>query len=165
MEALQILRQHIPLSAEEWAKTAPLFQPLHLHKGETWVKQGQLALAWAIVEEGILRTYRLIDGKPEFTVCFCEEGRCTTSIESYMLEIPSNCTITAATDVKLRVIQKEAWQHLVIQEPVWAQLERKLLAGELMELEQHTTQLVLEDATARYLKLKEKQPLVIARLT
>ncbi|RYZ19507.1 MAG: Crp/Fnr family transcriptional regulator [Chitinophagaceae bacterium] len=161
------LLQHIatfhPLSAGARAAIAPAFEEVHLEKGASLVRPGQICRHLYFLESGALRGYYLADGK-EVTHWFALAEEFVTSFHSFSTGTASVEHVQLLEDAVLWSISKERLAGLLDQHH---ELERALrIAYEryYIRLEERFLNAQFRSAADRYRDVLEGQPELLQRV-
>lgn len=112
-EEIEILRSH--------------FQEEELTKNDFFTKTGKYCNKLSLVKSGLLRIYRLSDGK-EITQWISTPNYFVTEISSFFFDQPSRLSIQALTNVKLLTIDKKNYSELSKKLPKWKEIETQFIA-------------------------------------
>lgn len=134
-----------------------------LKAGDYFLREGVICKSIAFVEEGMMRTFYLSDGK-EVTNCFCKEGTIATSYSSLITQKSSEIAIQAIEPTKLTVLTYKDLQKLYNADGFWQQVGRLASENEFINSECHHRFLNHLSATDRYLQTLEKEPDLLQRV-
>jgi CRP-like cAMP-binding protein len=111
----------VPL--DDIAKINAFFKPVHLQKGDYFLRTGRQADRLGFVQSGIIREYLYVDDK-EVTKWISTKGYFVVDLSSFVFKQPARWNIQALTDCTLWVIDSNDYQRLGELIPGWAALEK-----------------------------------------
>lgn len=152
MDLAQTLRQYIAIDDDTLHDVLLYFKPLHLAKGDFWVKSGQICTQLAYVSKGLLRTWYTAK-EQEVTHWISDEGYFDTALSSFTYKTPSRWNLQAITDCELFVIECDAHQHLMAKYAAWMAFENHALVYAYLGLEERMFSHLYMTAQERYDKL------------
>lgn len=134
-EEIEILRSH--------------FYEEELTQKEFFTQTGKYCQKLSLVKSGILRIYRLSDGK-EITQWISTPNYFVTEISSFFFGQPSRLSIQALTNVEMLTIDKKSYSELSKKLPKWKEIEMQFIAKCFAMLEDRVFSHLSMNAEARY---------------
>ncbi|WP_268224608.1 Crp/Fnr family transcriptional regulator [Sinomicrobium oceani] len=159
------IESYVPLSDPAWNALQSITRFRELKKGETLLREGQIAKYLHFICKGALRTYFTDKDGNVYNKNLFMEGRFAASKVSLLQHSPSYFAIEALEDTVLINIAYSSYRKLIhenadIRNFYIAYIEKNWI----IEKEQQEISLVMENATERYLKLLEKHPDIDQRI-
>ena len=139
------------------ANILAVFEPVHVSKGDFFLKSGNVCRQMAFIESGYMRMYDIANGK-EITLWIGSEGRFITSLSSFVFQTNNMWNIQAITDCKLYVINRENHFNLCKSEPKWLEFDNLLLAHSFALLEKNMFSQLHTSAKQRFHNLLKEEP-------
>lgn len=134
-EEIEILRSH--------------FSEEQLAKNEYFTQTGKYCKKLSLVKSGLLRIYRLSDGK-EITQWISTPNYFVTEISSFFFDQPSRLSIQALTNVELLTIDNQRYSELCKKLPKWKKIETQFIAKCFAILEDRVFSHLSMSAEGRY---------------
>jgi CRP-like cAMP-binding protein len=128
------------------------------------LREGQINDTIYYVQKGLLRVYRIHDGK-EINTWFVKEGEFINSVPSFYYEIPSEEYIEAVEDSEIMEIKKNTYNFLLKNNLKLAMFIIDQLYVNLCEYHSQCQSLRFLTAEKKFEFLKEKKPEVLERLS
>lgn len=138
-----------PLTQGEVDLLRSYFQEEKLSKGDFFAETGKRCNKLSLVKSGLLRIYRLADGK-EITQWISTPNYLVTEISSFFFDQHSRLTISAITDVELLTINKKSYLELSEAMPKWKEIETQFIAKCFATLEDRVFTHLSMSAEERY---------------
>ena len=133
------------------------FQLKQYEKGAYFNKQGKVCSSIAFIVEGTCVLQYVIDGRV-YVRWAGLKNTFATSIASFFNEEPSENEIVFLTDATVYEINKDDFDTLIENYPVFQKLAFRTLVGELQKYQYLTDLLITTKGTERYLKFRERYP-------
>lgn len=154
-----------PISERSWKLIENIIEFQTLKKGETLVKNGEIAKNLHFVAKGILRAFITDQLGNFYNKNLFMENSFAGSKVSLMLQSPSDFTIEALEDSIIINLNYKKYILLInenedLKNFYIAHLEKNWI----IDKEQREVALVMQNATERYLKLLEKHPSIAERV-
>lgn len=111
VDLLYVLEQLVPLNDEEKELIINSFRPLHLKKGEFFLRAGTVNRSVAFLQSGLVR-YFVLKNDEESTFEFTKEGEFVCDYQSFNNRSPSIQNIEAIEDCELLVIDYPKLQNI-----------------------------------------------------
>lgn len=137
------------LNNEEIKILRSYFYEQKLSKNEFFTQTDKYCKKLSLVKSGLLRIYRLSDGK-EITQWISTPNNFVTEISSFFFDQPSRVSIQALTDVKLLTINKEEYSELNEKLTKWKEIETEFIAKCFAILEDRVFTHLSMSAAERY---------------
>ncbi len=137
------------LSNEEMETIRSSFYKEELAKNEFFAQTGKYCQKMSLVKSGLLRIYRLSDGK-EITQWILTSNYFVTEISSFFFGQPSRFYIQALTDVELFTMDKKSHLELTKKLPKWKEMETQFIAKCFSILEDRVFSHLSMSAEERY---------------
>lgn len=132
------------------------FTPLTLEKDAHFLLAGDVPTRIGFLVSGLMRMYYVdLDGN-EYTKSIIPAGDFITSHSALILREPSPLYIRAEQPSQILVLSYEDYEQL--DAPHWQIVRRKLVERLYIKKEKRERQLLLDDATTRYLTFLEEFP-------
>lgn len=163
----QLQRTLMALAAipdEEWRKAEALFRPRSIPAGVHFAEAGKRAQTLAFVITGLLRLYYLDHSGNDYTKSFCAENSFVGAYSSLLLGEPSRLFIVTLEDSILLEADYDAYQQLAQSHICWQMVNRQLAESLFIKKEKRESELLLDDATTRYLTFQAEFPGLESRL-
>lgn len=133
------------------------FSPLTLKKNEFLVKEKEVCKYFCYIEEGILQHALLVDDE-EKTTYLALKNSFTSSLKSFLLDVPSRKHIKAIHDCKLWVIDQKSFQKLLKENQTFHDFYYALIEKQICLIDDYRIDLLTLTPEERYKKLLETEP-------
>lgn len=137
------------LTNEEIEILQSFFYEEELTKNEFFTQTDKYCNKLSLVKSGLLRIYRLSDGK-EITQWISTPNYFVTEISSFFFDQPSRLSIQALTNVELLTIDKKSYSELNKKLPKWKEIETQFIAKCFAVLEDRVFSHLSMSAEERY---------------
>ena len=154
---LQRLNQLVLLNPQQQKELCKVVQAVELPEDEFLLEKGQVSNHIYFVVEGVVRSFCEADGK-EVTRWFCFEGHFAASYFSFVYRQPSEDSMILIADSKLLSISYGDLQNLSHKDPVWVDLNRRLLEYYYTDLLKRVMSFQTQSTAERYNRLLQEQP-------
>jgi CRP-like cAMP-binding protein len=151
-ELEKYIQAYFGVAKEDIAKIVSFFQPVHIKKGDYFLKTGRKSDRLGFVQSGIIREYLLVDDK-EITKWISTNGYFVVDLSGFYFHQPSRLNIQALSDCELYVIDAENYQKIGHRIPGWAELEKLFIAKCFTALEDRIITHLSLTAEERYHRL------------
>lgn len=158
MEVLKFAYQHPLLSATDLELIFQAHQCVSLDKGDFILEKGQVARAYYIMEEGLVRSFLYDYEGHDITTGFMGKNEVVIEIASFFQRIPTQEYMQCISDCRLWRIDYQDFQNLFHQIPAFREWGRTWMAYELYLSKKRATEIITEPAKQRYLHLLEEKP-------
>jgi len=160
-EPLKYIYRHPLLSEQEldqiWgAHTAMIFK-----KGEVLLKEAEVATAYYLLEEGIVRSFVHDYDNNEITTEFFCARDIVIIPASLFQQRPSQENLQAVTSCKLWKIDYESFQRLFHSIEGVREWGRVWFSHQLFNMKQRSLDMITETASSRYEKLLKEKPQIV----
>ena len=142
----------------EIAKAMKIFQPTSVRKGEFLQRAGEVPRTLGFIVSGVIRLFFLTPDGDEITRSFRVEKSFVSSYSALLLGEPSRLFLQALEPTFLLVTPYSAYQELTAEHLCWQIMDRKFAQQLFIRQEQRECELLLDDATTRYLKFRAEYP-------
>lgn len=133
------------------------FTPLTLKKNEFLVKENEVCKYFCFIEEGILQHALLVDDE-EKTTYLGLKNSFTSSLKSFLLDIPSRKFVKAIHECKLWVIDQDSFQKLLKENKTFHDFYYTLIEKQICLIDDYRIDLLTLTPEERYKKLLENEP-------
>ena len=131
--------------------------PTSVKKNALIFMAGKPCLKMWYVKSGMVRAYRIIDGR-DITFFFFSKNDFATDYESYLTEQDSPLFLEALTDCELLVFSKRAIMELYELDPQYERLGRRMTELSYLSATARLKQFQTDSLLMRYQKLMSKDP-------
>ena len=132
-------------------------------KGDHFLNLNQVSRHIAFIDSGLTMHYSLHDGI-EIPCNFSLEGDWMGSLKSFTTGLPTQIAIKALEDTWIREMSGEQAQKLFLSSPRWLQFKNHLVQSVFFTITQHSADLAMLDAKARYYKFMQEKPDLMNRV-
>ena len=147
-----------PLQEETMEKLLSLCVVKDYKKKSVLCDFGEVCPGTFFVIDGICRTF-VIDSKgKEVNKSLVNTGKLFTSLKSLLFKTPSEYRIETLTDCKLIYLEFESFLYMVENYPDFSHYNFRLTDYLLMQVEDHVTNLLVNNATKKYQELQKRIP-------
>nr|WP_319270759.1 Crp/Fnr family transcriptional regulator [uncultured Draconibacterium sp.] len=146
------ISSYFGLSNKRLDEIAALFAETELNKGAYFIKTGQYCDKLSFIQSGFIRVFSQCNEK-EVTQWIGGKDYFLTEINSFLFDQPARWNIRALTDCKLFTLDKTNYRHLKEIVPNWDEIEKKIIAGCFVTLENRIFDQLSLSAEERYNKL------------
>lgn len=136
-----------------------------LIKGEMLYKVGNVPSSFSYVYSGLLRAFIVHDNGNEYSKNFFDQGSYPGSMRALLLSEPSQFTIDALEASVVIEIDFSAYRYLLTQHHDLASFHIAYLEDRwVISKERNEIDIVMEDATERYMKFLQEHPNLQGRI-
>lgn len=161
---IQLFASFNLLSEAEIAEAFEHAELRTLHKGEFFIKEGEVCNEVAVISKGLFRSFYYNSNLEEVTYCFRYENNFLSAYSSFLTGLPSTESFEALTDVEFYVWPK-SWVEAIEKKSInWVRFFKRLTELEYLEMEQHIFILQKENAEQRYQHLMDQFPHYLQRI-
>lgn len=154
----EIIRMVHPMSDAGLSMLQAEVNEIHIHKGDIFVKEGEVSNDIFLARNGIFRNFAMGDDGEEDTRWFAYAGDPMASMFSLAQNLPAIASIEALTDADLYVIHKSVLYKLIQSSHEWAEWVSYFFIDGLYVLERRYTFLGRGDALSRYENFMKMRP-------
>jgi CRP/FNR family transcriptional regulator, anaerobic regulatory protein len=156
-QLLQRLNHLSPLNPKQQRDLSQAVQELELPKASLILEEGDVSNHIYFVVKGGLRSSYTVDGK-EVTRWLCFEGHFASSYFSFAYRTPSEDRIITISDCTLLCLSYDSLQSLCRQDPVWIDLNQRLLGLYYTALLARIASFQTQSTAERYRALLQEYP-------
>ena len=162
-KARSYLSKIVYFSDEEWEVFAREAKVKTLQKKEHFLRQGEVCTQCAVIVQGYVRHYYLVDGR-EVSNDFNFESMATGAYHSFMTRLPARFNIVAMEPVTLVCFSRALLLRLFDQYPAWQKIGRMVIEGMFNRKTLREESFLLDSPEVRYRNLEEKYPEMLRRV-
>jgi len=133
------------------------FKVKELKKNDFFVKEGQVCPSFCFVEKGILQ-HAITVLEEEKTTYLALQNSVTSSLNSFLNQIPSRKSIKALTNVSLWIITLEDFKTLNQTNPAFHQFYHNIIEKQICLIDDYRIDLLTLTPEERYQKLLLSEP-------
>ncbi len=145
------------LSKDEVNAISKFFKPLHLKKGDFYLKTGRQSDRLGFVQSGIVREFLLLEDQ-EITKWISTKGYFAVDLYSFLFRQPSRWNIQALTDCEFWIISGSDYERINEVIPNWKHLETLFIGKCFAALEERIVSHLALDAEDRFKLLLKQRP-------
>ncbi len=145
----EAIKSFCKVSEEEMSEISTFFFVMHLKKNEYFLKEGQACKKIGFLNTGLIRHYYATNHS-EVTRWMSLPNDFTTSLRSFILQIPSIENLQAVTDCELIVFDKKAFDHLLEKNEGFKNFYIKALEYNYITIEDRVFSLIEKSAEERF---------------
>ncbi len=160
----RFLRSLADIPDAEMEKATEIFRPASFPKGTFLVRAGEVPQTLSFVVSGIVRLYYITPAGVEITKSFRTENYLVAAYSSLLQGTPSRMFIQTLEPTTLLIAPYQAYQALTAGHPCWQTVNLKTAEWLYIKLDQRESELLLDDATTRYLKFLNEYPGLVNRV-
>lgn len=152
------------LSTESRALLLDQGKPMTVPRGEWLLREGQICRSIFYIEQGLVRSYRIENGR-DINLDFSFEGDFVTHLRSLRSHLVADYALQAMERASVIELTGSALQTLYQQSPEIAAFGRQLVEGKLMQQESHAHFFRLHTPAERYRYLADQHPEMLRRVS
>lgn len=137
---------------DELKKAVACFNKLILNKNEFLVEENKVCEHFCFVESGILQHSILVQ-EEEKTTYLALKNSVTTSLNSFLHQVPSRKSIKAIADCTLYVVSLDTFNDLIKNNPAFHQFYYNLIEKQICLIDDYRIDLLTLTPEERYKKL------------
>lgn len=135
-----------------------------IRKGDILIKQGSTKKDIFFIKKGLIRSFFINEKIDEITFHLFPEYQIFTNVHTFLFDEPSKFFYQAVEDTKVYVIDYDAYNNLVTENPNLLELNRRFLGRKVLKQAFFRIEsFVLLSPEERYLKYVEEYPTIINR--
>ncbi len=161
----QVLNRISEIPASEADKLYQACSSISLEKGSHYITHQSIPKKFALVQKGLFRYYYLHPSGSEYTKGFFAESTFISSYTAMIKKQPSHLAIQALEPCEILSIDYTHWQSILQAHPCWTKFLYKIMAQAFEAKETRERELLLCDATERYLIFKDRFPGLESRIS
>ncbi|MFM2387517.1 MAG: hypothetical protein RL660_2274 [Bacteroidota bacterium] len=159
--ALEKLYSIYPFTPDELQLIFDAHHKVVFKKGEYYLKEGQVANSYAIIESGLMRSFVYNFEGEDITTNFFTQNEIVIEVSSLFQRIKTKENIQAVVDTECWQIDFDVFQSLYHSIPNFSEWGRAWMANALFNFKQRSVSIITESATERYNTLVATKPDVI----
>lgn len=133
------------------------FEMFPLKKNQLLVDENQVCPYFCYIESGILQHAILVDDE-EKTTYLAMRNSVTSSLNSFLNQVPSRKSIKALVDCQLWVVNLDTFNRLLAHNEVFKQFYYSLIEKQIMLIDEYRIDLLTLTPEERYKKLLATEP-------
>tara|TARA_R110002072_G_scaffold64203_2_gene159289 strand:+ start:135362 stop:135973 length:612 start_codon:yes stop_codon:yes gene_type:complete len=158
------IKNYCEIPAQQWQDFVNVLSPKKVEKGEYVLKSSEYAKEAAFILRGALRMFYVDESGDESNHAFRFENQIMAGYPSLLTNTPSRYFIQAMEDSDLLVVNYEEFKKFYDKHPCWEKLGRVIAEVNYIEKTEREYQLLMRDASERYLNLLKMEPEVAKRV-
>ena len=158
------LRSLTEVPDTEIAKASEIFRLVSVPKGTFLVRAGEVPQTLGFIVSGIARLYYNTPAGAEVIKSFRTENHFVAAYSALLQGAPSRVFIQTLEPTTLLVAPYRSYRVLASGHPCWQSVDLKIAEWLYIKLDQRESELLLDDATTRYLKFLEEYPGLVHRV-
>jgi CRP-like cAMP-binding protein len=163
-QLVHVFRSWTDIPDGEITKVAEIFQPAAVAKDTILLHAGEIPQTISFIVSGLSRLYYIDSSGLERITEFRMENQFICSYSALLRQEPSRLFIQVLEPTELLVASYHACQRLAAGHECWQHINLKIAQRLYMEQEQRQYELLLDDATTRYIKFLTAYPGLEARV-
>jgi CRP-like cAMP-binding protein len=156
--------KHISLSEEEKEYFLSILQPKKLRRRQYLVQAGEPCRYECFVNKGCLRQYYVDDRGSERILSFAVEDYWISDMYGLIMGQPALTNIDALEDCELILIEKNAFEELLVRVPKFERFFRIILQRAFVSHQRRIIENISLQAEERYCRFVERYPALEQRL-
>lgn len=157
-------QQTLPLPPQKAEEIAAIFKPIHIEKGQYFVRKGQLSDRYLFLESGCMRAFTFDIAGEEVTTELYLPNQVVFEVASFFKKIPAGENFQAIEDCTGRYILFDELQTLFHSIPEFRELGRMILVNGFISFKQRTLSLINDTAEQRYANLVANRPALLQHI-
>ncbi len=153
----------VSFNESEWEELISYFTVVKVKRKTQLVKLNKTATEIYFINKGAVRIYILFDVE-EINVDFAFENSFITSLSSFLLQTPGNQVVEAMEDSELLVLKQTDYEKLNRDMLKFNVLSRIIIEQATLTNEEQRFSLTVNTPKDRFLKAKEKRPVLFTRI-
>lgn len=138
-------------------QTVDAFSLLQLKKNGYFVREGETCFYFCFIESGILQHSVDIQGE-EKTTYLALRNSVTSSLNSFLFEVPSRKNIKAIADCNLWIVDLKTFKNLIENNNAFHQFYYNLIEKQICLIDDYRIDLLTMTPEERYQKLLANEP-------
>jgi CRP/FNR family transcriptional regulator, anaerobic regulatory protein len=163
MNHISAFFQQQGFSPEDANQIATAFKTKELAKGDLFVEVGKPSQHLAIVEQGFLQYFVLVDGEEKTTYTVSANGF-AVSLIAFLRNEKARESIRAVVDSTLWVISKKSLDQLLKEIPAFKDFYLGLMEWQICCIDESRLDAITLSAQERYEKMMSKEPELIQQI-
>lgn len=153
------------LSAEEIRFSIQFFKPIHLKKGDFFIREDDLCCYIGFIASGAVKAYAIDKEGNENVTCFKFENEFVTSFPEFVKQEKSRRSIRAIEDCVIYRIGYLDYQHLLGQVTSWNGVIKSIMEQEYHQKENYLLNYNNKSVVDKYRHVLSTEPMLIRRTT
>lgn len=153
------------LSAEEIRFSIQFFKPIHLKKGDFFIREDDLCCYIGFIASGAVKAYAIDKEGNENVTCFKFENEFVTSFPEFVKQEKSRRSIRAIEDCVIYRIGYLDYQHLLGQVISWNGVIKSIMEQEYHQKENYLLNYNNKSVVDKYRHVLSTEPMLIRRTT
>lgn len=158
------LRSWADVPDAEITKAVEIFQPASVPKETIFLHAGEIPQTIGFIVSGLARLYYIEPSGLERTKAFRMENQFVCAYSALLRGEPSRLFIQVLEPTELLVAAYRSYQRLSAGHACWQRVSLKIAEWLYVEQEQRQSELLLDDATTRYVKFLTAYPGLATRV-
>ena len=158
------LKHLVGLTDDDWNLLKPHLVPRSYKKHEHLLETDQASGYFWFVAQGLIRNYYLTSAGKEFNKSFIPAPDFCGSIREMVQDLPSRFSIQALEESHTLAVPIPWYREIIQTHATFARLARLQIENLAIRKEDREEELLLDDATTRYLKFCQEYPTLEARI-
>lgn len=163
-QLITIFNSILPISEEEQNFMEQHLFIETLKKGEKYCEQGKICKKIGFVLEGVLRVVKTDSEGNEYIPYFTSEGHFAVAMESFTDKTPSDEAVEALTICSIATITSTAFDLFEKEITNFSKIIHQLKEKAFLEKYKMKSEMLMDDAETKYVKLLQRQPSIIQRV-
>lgn len=157
----QTIYNHPLIKADDLKEIIKNHQKINFSKGSFFLKKGQIANEYYLIESGLLRAYVHDFEGNEITTDFHGKNEISIEVSSLFQRIPTKENIVALTNGVAWKIEFETFQILYHKIASFNEWGRAWMSNQLFLSKERSIEMLTKSATERYLTLIAEKPEIV----
>lgn len=153
------------LSAEEINFSAQFFTPIHLKKGDFFIREDESCCHIGFIASGAVKAYAIDKEGKENITCFKFENEFVTSFQEFVAQEKSRRSIRAIEDSVIYKISYSNYQHLLGKVIAWNRVIKLVMEREYNQKEHYLLNYNNRSVVEKYLYVLSSEPILVQRIT
>ncbi len=153
------------LSVEEIDFSVKFFKPIHLKKGDFFIREDEVCRHIGFIANGAVKAYAVDREGKENITCFKFENEFVTSFPEFVNQEKSKRSIRAIEDCVIYRIAYPEYQHLLGQVTTWNGVIKLVMEQEYNQKERYLLNFNNRSAVDKYRHILSDEPMLIQRTT
>ncbi len=159
----QAIYNHPLISTADFNSIMQAHEKVKFTKGDVFLKYGQTANAYYLVETGLLRAFVTDYSGNEITTAFFSPNEISIEISSFFQRIATQENIIAVTSGNAYKIDFAVFQSLFERSEGFREWGRSWMSNQLFIAKQRAVDIITKTATERYWALMAERPTIIQK--
>ncbi|UWX58869.1 Crp/Fnr family transcriptional regulator [Chryseobacterium oranimense] len=152
------------LTAEEINFSTQFFKPIHLKKGDFFIREDEPCRYIGFITNGAVKAYAIDKEGKENITCFKFENEFATSFPEFVAQEKSRRSIRTIEDSVIYKINYPDYQHLLDQVIAWNRVIKSVMENEYNQKERYLLNYNNRSAVDKYLHVLSNEPMLVKRI-